>query len=130
VAKVSPSARDHSIRLDGFYDAYLELVLASLCRWGWVEEINSENLNRQHLVSVYSFKISISRNPSKFLSYNSVVVSMTVIILLSTLSIKSDHSLVRSCQCRVPNVLHRMHGVIYCGRQIGNSLPWWRFKVL
>jgi hypothetical protein len=32
--------------------AYLKLVLASLCGWGWVEEIYCENLNRQHHVSL------------------------------------------------------------------------------
>ena len=33
-------------------EAYLELVLASLSGWGWVEEINCKNLSRQHHVSV------------------------------------------------------------------------------
>jgi hypothetical protein len=32
--------------------AYLKLVSASLSGWGWVEEINCENLYRQHHVSV------------------------------------------------------------------------------
>jgi len=32
--------------------AYLELVLASLSGWGWVEEVNGENLSRQHPVSL------------------------------------------------------------------------------
>ena len=32
--------------------AYLKLVLASLSGWGWVEEIDCENLFRQHHVSV------------------------------------------------------------------------------
>jgi hypothetical protein len=31
--------------------AYLELVLASLSGWRWVEEINCENLFRQHFIS-------------------------------------------------------------------------------
>lgn len=31
---------------------YLELVLASLSGWGWVEEINCENLDEEHRVSV------------------------------------------------------------------------------
>lgn len=32
--------------------SYLELVLASLSGWGWVEEIDGENLFRQHHVSI------------------------------------------------------------------------------
>jgi hypothetical protein len=32
--------------------AYLELVLASLSGWSWVEEIDGENLSRQHHVSL------------------------------------------------------------------------------
>jgi hypothetical protein len=32
--------------------AYLELVLASLSGWGWVEEIDGKNLFRQHHVSL------------------------------------------------------------------------------
>jgi len=32
-------------------DKVLELVLASLSGWGWVEKIDSENLFRQHHVS-------------------------------------------------------------------------------
>jgi hypothetical protein len=32
--------------------AYLELVLACLSGWSWVEKIYGENLNRQHHVSI------------------------------------------------------------------------------
>ncbi|KAM3068419.1 hypothetical protein ACMFMF_009234 [Clarireedia jacksonii] len=38
------------IKYEGFL-AYLELVLASLSGWRWVEEINCENLFRQHFIS-------------------------------------------------------------------------------
>jgi hypothetical protein len=37
-------------------DAYLELVLAGLSGWGRVEEIDCENLFRQHHVSIWSPK--------------------------------------------------------------------------
>jgi hypothetical protein len=45
--------------------AYLELVLASLSGWGWVEEINCENLYRQRV----SFRCPKSINQSSPYQY-------------------------------------------------------------
>jgi hypothetical protein len=55
---------------------YLELVLASLRRGGWVEEINCENLFRQHHVS---FSIQKSFNPATLRLSNILIISRTFI---------------------------------------------------
>lgn len=53
------------------WETYLELMLASLRRWGGVEKIDCENLSRQHHVSICHLKI---HHPSSFPSANHLQV--------------------------------------------------------
>ena len=52
MAKSASEALQLSKASDVMLDAYLELVLAGLSGWGRVEEIDCENLFRQHHVRI------------------------------------------------------------------------------
>lgn len=45
-----------TLHIECGFDAYLELVLASLSGWGWVEKIDGENLKKDDVSTVYTLK--------------------------------------------------------------------------
>jgi hypothetical protein len=131
VAKVSFLFHVHN-NCRNLFDAYLKLVLASLRRWGWVEKIDCENLNRQHLISVYSSKISSSRNhlathpnAKLCLAIHLVHSSISPLINLHHFEILSVLIVPRSC-AESPSP----HAVMYLRKADGNSLPYCRFVIL
>lgn len=60
--QMSASALDPMFKARGvMMEVYLKLVFASLSGWGWVEEIDCENLNRQYHVSLWASKSKMSQ---------------------------------------------------------------------